>query len=89
MFHNKLSALQGGSPNIELYHLTSAEHASVVALIANLVPISGHGAPTDGVTGAGITPPATGLYIDLDAIEWYMNGGTLGSPVWKQIMRAA
>lgn len=46
------------------------------------VPIlTGSGAPTDGVTGAGVALPGW-TYIDTTGAAQYLQIGTLGSPVW-------
>ena len=53
----------------------------------SLSVITGSGAPTNGVTGAGISPEG-GLYLDQTTPDLYLNCGTMGSPVWKIFGRA-
>lgn len=49
--------------------------------------LRGDGAPTDAVTGANVMDKGT-VYVDSTNADWYMNAGTLASPVWKIIVRA-
>ena len=52
--------------------------------------IAGTGAPVDGVagTGAGQVPKGS-RYTDTTNANVYINGGTVASPVWKLVTRAA
>lgn len=56
--------------------------------VSGFTVLQGDGAPTDGVTGADIAEPGT-LYVDTSSPDYYMNGGTLASPVWKLVGRSA
>lgn len=49
--------------------------------------LSGSGAPSDGVTGAGFAGIGS-MYVRRDTGKAYLNGGTKASPAWKLITSA-
>lgn len=53
----------------------------------NVRMLSGAGAPTDAVTGAGDCGKAS-IYFDITNGKLYINGGTKASPVWKLVTSA-
>lgn len=56
-------------------------------MLQEVVQRTGSGAPTDGVTGAGVTGKGS-LYIDATGGEVYINTGTKAAPTWKLITHA-
>lgn len=58
----------------------------------NVYFVADAGAPVDGVVGTGTGATFMGigaLYIDTTNGNLYINAGTLASPVWKLVTRAA
>ena len=56
----------------------------------SLGPFQNAGAPTNGTSGTKAGRAATGaLLIDTTNANLYVNGGTLASPTWKLVTRAA
>lgn len=56
----------------------------VVVDDADYRPLFGAGAPVDGTTGAGQSPPGS-HYVDTTNALAYVNRGTKASPVWAQV----
>lgn len=52
-----------------------------VELVGNVQIFPNAGAPTNGVTGAGVAGPGS-LCIDTTNKKLYINTGTLASPAW-------
>lgn len=56
----------------------------------NIIELAGTGAPVDGVSGTGVGQAGKGSrYTDFTNANLYINGGTLASPTWKLVTRAA
>lgn len=56
-------------------------------VLESMQVLKGHGAPEDGVTGAGITDRGV-WYLDLDTAFQYANVGTIDVPEWHGILEA-
>ena len=82
-----VSFVATGIAGAESVAITLAVVSAPVVSPSGEVSITGHGAPTDAVTGANVVPIG-GKYTDLDTGDVYRNiggsaGGTQASPVWK------
>jgi hypothetical protein len=65
-------------PNVDVLRLTRR------IFRGKLHVLTGSGAPTDAVTGAGTADPSD-LYKDTTPGYVYMNTGTKASPIWQRI----
>lgn len=59
-----------------------------VRLDNDVVVMTGAGAPVDGTTGDNYAGPGS-LYVDITGANLYVQAGTISSPVWKLVTRAA
>lgn len=65
-----------------------ATYSGAIMLGPDWWKIGAAGTPVDGTTGANWCGPGS-EYSDLTSGNLYINGGTLASPTWKLVTRAA